>query len=407
MRGWLARPQAATDVAVVVVVLALAVADLAAAGSDDSTERGADWLAYGLAGVGAVSLWWRRRAPVAVLAVVVAVLTAVYMREYGAFLSVVGLPAIYAVAAHDDHRQRAWSAMVLASVVLLVAASFSLLDTDDGFNYFALISMASFLAAAMVAGVVVRNRQRTFADTERRAAIAEADRAVEAERAASRERSRIAREMHDVLAHSMSVIAVQAAGGKEIARTDPDRAVEVFGRIEAVGRESLAELRRMLGVLRDEPAGGPALTPQPGLADIAAIVEQSTAAGVATELVVDGSPRDLAPGIELAAFRIVQEALTNVRKHAGRTARSTVRIGYRPDELLLEVVDDGRGAASGLATAGTGHGLIGMRERVEVYGGEMSCGPRAGGGYAVRVRLPAARAPGGLSEQPTFGAPGS
>ena len=322
------------------------------------------------------------------LAIVTAVLVTMYLREYGAFLSVLGLPALYAVAAHEEHRRRAWWAMVVACVALMLAASVSVLDTEDGFAYFTALSMVAFLAAAIAAGVLIRNRERIFVDTERRAAAAEADRLAEAERAVASERSRIAREMHDVVAHSMSVIAVQAAAGREIVHANPDKAAEVFARIESVGRESLAELRRMLGVLRDTGDGDASLSPQPGIADIAAAVAQSSASGVATELVVDGRQRDLAPGIELAAYRIVQEALTNVRKHAGRTASATVRISYEPHALVVEVTDDGSGAATSLSGIGSGHGLIGMRERVEIYGGEFTSGPRPGGGYAVRAVLP-------------------
>jgi signal transduction histidine kinase len=311
-----------------------------------------------------------------------------YLREYGVLLSVLGLPALYAVAAHEEHRRRAWWAMVVACVALMLAACVSVLDTEDGFAFLTALSMVAFLVAAMTAGVLIRNRERIFVDTERRAAAAEADRLAEAERAVASERSRIAREMHDVVAHSMSVIAVQAAAGREIVHANPDKAADVFARIESVGRESLAELRRMLGVLRDTGDGDASLSPQPGIADIAAAVAQSSASGVATELVVDGRQRALAPGVELAAYRIVQESLTNVRKHAGRTASATVRVSYESHALVVDVTDDGSGAASSLAGIGSGHGLIGMRERVEIYGGEFTSGPRKGGGYAVRAVLP-------------------
>jgi signal transduction histidine kinase len=248
--------------------------------------------------------------------------------------------------------------------------------------------MLAFLGAAVAGGVLIRNRERIFVDTERRAAAAEADRLAEAERAVASERSRIAREMHDVVAHSMSVIAVQAAAGREIAHANPDKAAEVFGRIEAVGRESLAELRRMLGVLRDTDDDQASLAPQPGIADIDAAVAHSVASGVATDLVVNGDRRPLAPGVELAVYRIVQEALTNVRKHAGPSASVTVRISYELSAVVVDVIDDGRGAATSLSGSGSGQGLIGMRERVEIYGGAFSSGPRSGGGYAVHAVLP-------------------
>jgi signal transduction histidine kinase len=388
LRRWARDPKVVLDVVLAAVVAVLSIADIAASSADETTDRPADALAYALVVIGSASLIWRRRAPVAMLAVVTAVLVTIYVRDYGAFLSVLGLPALYAVAAHEENRRRAWVAMIGCSVVLLLAASTSVLDSDEGFNYFASVSMIAFLAGAIAAGVIIRNRERIFVDTERRAAAAEADRLAEAERAVAEERSRIAREMHDVVAHSMSVIAVQAAAGREIVHANPDKAAEVFERIEGVGRESLAELRRMLGVLRGTDEQNASLKPQPGLADVATAVADSTASGVLTELVIDGQQRPLPPGIELAAYRIVQEGLTNVRKHAGRSATATVRISYRPRELAVDVTDDGRGAATSLANAGSGQGLIGMRERVEIYGGEITSGPRPGGGFTVHAVLP-------------------
>ena len=398
LRRLASDPGRLVDLLVVGVVGLLAVADVAAAASTtEDWQRPVDGLAYALVIVAAVSMYWRRRAPVVVLAVVTALIMVMYLREYGAFLSVLGLPALYAVAAHEEHRRRAWWAIGIATTCLIVTAAVSLLDRPDGFAYLTAVSMIGFLAAAVAAGVIIRNRERIFVDTERRAAEAEADRVAEAERAVIRERSRIAREMHDVVAHSMSVIAVQAAAGREIAHTNPDKAAEVFERIETAGREALAELRRMLGVLRDSGDEQTSLAPQPGIGDIQIAVERSSASGVPTTLVVDGRARPLAPGVELAAYRIVQEALTNVRKHAGASAAATVRIGYAPDALVIEISDDGRGAVSTLATTGAGHGLMGMRERVDVYGGELFSGPRPGGGFVVRAVLPvvseAAQAP--------------
>jgi signal transduction histidine kinase len=378
------------DIAVAGVVAVLSVVDVAAE-TDMARpgDRPADALAYALVVLGSLSLFWRRRAPVAVLAIVIAVAVTMYLREYGAFLAVLGLTATYAVAAHEENRRWAWSAMIAASVALMVAAGVSVLRTeDDSFAYFTALSVMAFLAAAITAGVLIRNRERIFADTERRAAAAEADRQAEAERAVASERRRIAREMHDVVAHSMSVIAVQAAAGREIVHANPDKAADVFARIETVGRESLAELRRMLGVLRDTGDSDQSLSPQPGIGDIAAAVAQSCASGVTTDLVIDGPPRAVAPGIELAAYRIVQEALTNVRKHAGPTASATVHITYQPHTVSVEVTDDGRGAATALAGSGAGQGLVGIRERVEIYGGTFTAGSRTGGGFVVRAELP-------------------
>ena len=389
IRRWVADPRVLLDLVVAAVVGVLAVVDVASSSAERMPgQRPADGLAYALVVAAAVSLVRRRQTPIVVLAIVTAVLATFWLRDNGAFLTALGLPTLYAVAAHEQHRRRAWWALGAACAAWFLAASVSVLDRPEGFAYFTALSVAAFLAAGIAAGVVIRNRDRIFVDTERRAAQAEADRAGEAARAVVRERRRIAREMHDVVAHSMSVVAVQAAAGREIVHADPDKAAEVFARIETIGRESLTELRRMLGVLRDRDDADPSFAPQPRISDVAAAVEQSTASGVATELVVEGRQRPVAPGIELAAYRIVQEALTNVRKHAGTSASAVVRIFYDIHDLVVEVTDDGRGAATSLSGAGTGHGLIGMRERVEIYGGSFSSGPRRGGGYAVRATLP-------------------
>ena len=388
-RSWARDPRVLIDLVVAAAVAALSVVEVASTSAEPLPgDRPADALAYALVIAASISLVWRRRAPIVVLAIVTALLMTFWFRGHAALMSVLGLPTLYAVAAHADHRRRAWWAMATASVALLVVAGVSVLNRPDGFAFLQGLSIAAFLAGAIAAGVLIRNRERIFVDTERRAATAEADRLAEAERAVIRERSRIAREMHDVVAHAMSVVAVQAAAGREIVHTNPDKAAEVFARIEAVGRESLNELRRMLGVLRETGDDDASLSPQPGVADIAVAVEQSNSIGVSTELIVEGDPHPLAPGIELAAFRIVQEALTNVRKHAGASASATVRISYETDLLVVEVTDDGSGAATSLAGVGSGNGLIGMRERVEIYGGRFSSGPRRGGGYTVRATLP-------------------
>jgi len=201
--------------------------------------------------------------------------------------------------------------------------------------------------------------------------------------AISEERARIARELHDVVAHSVSVMVLQARGGRRVLESDPAEARQAFAAIERTGHEALDEMRRLLGMLRrsDEEV---ALAPQPSLRELDRLVEQIRAAGLPVQVVREGEPRELPPGVELSAFRIVQEALTNALKHAG-PARARVVIRYGADDLELEVADDGAGAGNGSVP---GYGLIGMRERVSVYGGELEAGRQAGGGYALRVRLP-------------------
>ncbi len=388
IRSWTQDPNLRADALFAVLV---GVISLVEASSPDaaSTASGADTFAYITIVIGAASLLVRRRLPITVLAITSMVLAVFYLRDGGDFLSILGLSAFYAVAAHSDRRGRAWTAMLVTAPVLFALASITILDTPGGYDVDSAVSMGSFIVGAIVFGLIVRNRRRIFADSEQRAAAAEADRQASAARAVAQERSRIAREMHDVVAHGMSVIAVQAAAAQEIVHTNPDKAAEVMGRIENVGRQSLNEMRRMLGMLRngdDDTAAS--LAPQPCIADVDAIVARSVDAGVATDLVVTGTQRDLAPGIELTAFRIVQEALTNVLKHAGPAASATVTITYDPGAVTVEITDDGRGAASSLSPADGGHGLIGMHERVEIYGGQLSAGPRTGGGFAVRAVLP-------------------
>jgi signal transduction histidine kinase len=204
------------------------------------------------------------------------------------------------------------------------------------------------------------------------------------------ERGRIARELHDVVAHSVSVMVVQAQAGPRLLG-EPEQARGAFRSIEASGREALVELRRLLGILRtgDEHL---AIGPQPGLGSLQSLVEQMREAGLPVELRVEGEPLQLPPGVDLSAYRIVQEALTNTLKHAGQ-AEAEVVVRYGASELELEVVDNGSGGAA--SVNGPGHGLIGMRERVALYGGELVTGTRNSGGYAVRARLPLTRGAAG------------
>jgi signal transduction histidine kinase len=206
-----------------------------------------------------------------------------------------------------------------------------------------------------------------------------------ARRGAAEERIRIARELHDVVAHSMSVITVQAAFGRLVVRERPDEAGAALAAIETTGRHTLDEMRRLLGVLRADgtPETGADLTPAPTLADLERLVAQTGQAGVRVELTITGRSRQLPPGVELSAYRIVQEALTNIAKHAATTT-ARVTLDYRPDRLTIEVADHGRGGPVG----STGLGLAGMRERVQLYGGHVDAAPLPGGGFLVAAHLP-------------------
>jgi signal transduction histidine kinase len=295
----------------------------------------------------------------------------------GVFLAM--LLAFYSVGAHCDDRH---SALVGAAALAAIAAAdlarpgtFSASGTRP----------AAWLAFAIawLVGRDLRRRRQLVADLEDRAARLEREREEQALLAVAEERGRIARELHDVIAHGVSVIVVQAQAGPHLLN-DPERVSGVFRAIESSGRDALVELRRLLGILRsgDEQL---AIGPQPGLSSLESLVEQVRASGLPVELRIEGEPVHLPAGIDLSAYRIVQEALTNVVKHAG-VAAAEVIIRYRARALELDVVDDGHGRAA--SRNGSGHGLIGMRERVALYGGTLEAGIRDGGGYAVRARLP-------------------
>ena len=240
---------------------------------------------------------------------------------------------------------------------------------------------------AWVFGDSMGYRRAYYTNLEDRAARLEAERDAQAQIAAAAERARIARELHDVVAHNVSVMVVQADGASYALGSDPDRARQALAAISTTGRQALAEMRRMLGVLRrDEDGTEPGRAPLPGIGQLGELLDQTRATGLAVSFTVEGVPQPLPDGAALAAYRIVQESLTNTRKHGGPRATAEVTLRYLEDALLLRITDDGRGAAA--ASDGAGHGLTGMRERVAVYGGWVQAGPRSSGGYHVTALLP-------------------
>lgn len=245
-------------------------------------------------------------------------------------------------------------------------------------------SVALIGALTWLAGAALRQRTIKVEAAERRAAALERDHR-EASAAVAAERARIARELHDVVAHCVSVMTVQAGAARMVLGSDPQRAVAPLLAVEETGRQALGELRRLLGLLRAE-ATETGLVPQPGLEDLPALVETVRRAGLSVELSTEGTVRGLAPGLSLTAYRIVQEALTNTLKHA-EAGQVWVRIGYDVTHVTIEVRDNGRGSVLERARH-NGHGIAGMRERAAIYGGVLEAGPDPDGGYAVRGRLP-------------------
>jgi signal transduction histidine kinase len=248
------------------------------------------------------------------------------------------------------------------------------------------IVFAAVLAGVpWLAGHSLRQREGEAARLRTRAARLELEQQARDAAAIADERTRVARELHDVLAHSIGVMTVQAGAARLLIDDAPGRAEESLRTVADTGRQALPELRRLLGVLGDGPPPG-ALSPHPGLGRLDALVDELRGVGLPVEVTVRGAPGELADGVDLAAYRIVQEALTNVLRHGG-SAPTQVLVRHRPEAVELEVIDEGPGAPAGQTSAG--HGLIGMRERALLYGGEFEAGNRAGGGFAVRARLPA------------------
>jgi signal transduction histidine kinase len=348
--------------------------------------RGRFVLGCGLVLLHTLPLAARRRFPLAVLATSVASGVAFVALDLAPDILWVAIPvAVYSVAAYGGR----WVALAGLAVAEVGLAVVQLTPGRTGVSTW--VGNMGFLAAAWLLGHFVGVRRLYVLQLEERTAELEQAREELARRAVVEERLRLARELHDVVAHAMSVIAIQSGVGAHVAGTQPKEAAKALVAIEVTSRGALEELRRLLGVLRqaDEPQGD--LAPVPGLADLDGLLAEVGKAGLAVELQVNGTRPPLPAGVDLSAYRIVQEALTNVVKHAG-PAHAQVVVGYRDQEIRVEVTDDGRGAVTsvGDGRVGSGHGLIGMRERVAACGGDLEVGPRPGGGFRVAARLPLA-----------------
>jgi signal transduction histidine kinase len=325
----------------------------------------------------AAALYWRRRVPLVTLAVV---LIAWALALADANMDLSGIPAIialYGTGRYAAGDRRAYLGVAAAIVVVNIDG----LTAPDPWQ-----NSVIFGSAVMFAAWYVGRRVRLRAE---RAAQRLRDQAAEARRIVVEERTRIARELHDVVAHRVSLMTVQAGAAKAVAAEDLTSALQAMGAVEEAGRQALTELRHLLGVLRPE-AELDGLVPQPGLADLPRLVAQIRTAGVDVSLTEDEVPGELPARVDLFAYRIIQEALTNVLKHAGPGARTDVRIGTDGRGIAIEVADDGHGSSGppGAGAVQGGHGLIGMRERALLLGGTLDAGPRPRGGFRVIAHLP-------------------
>ena len=325
----------------------------------------------------------RRRFPLACFAAqVAAFLAASYAANGAATIAALAVGA-YSLGAHSRRRALSLAATAAAASVIAIAI---VLEHGQGHAppiSPVLVPFVLLLPAWLVGGAIRVPTVRAEAMRERALRL-EREREIAMAGAAAAERSRIARELHDVVAHSVSVMVVQAGAARQVLPKTPEAAGESLLAVEASGREALRELRHLLQLLTDGPRE-PSLAPQPGAGQIGSLVERLVAAGQPVELWITGIPRPLPPGLDLTIFRIVQEALTNALKHAPG-ARTEVTLEYGDRELRLDVLDEGPSVAA--PEGGTGRGLLGMRERVAIYGGSLEAGRRPGRGFAVRVRLP-------------------
>ena len=387
-RWWASEPRALFLDAVLAVSLAIVsifVHTRVADGEGTAVQAGpiALLLAQSLA------LVFRRRWPMTVYGIVGFSTVAYAWLGYPEAGGFAVLIAIYTVAAHVPLREA-----VVAAGIYVVGMTLSLIGfaRDSGLPLDVLLAdfLVNLLALilAWTVGVTIRTRRAYVASLEARAELLEREREDNARLAVALERGRIAREMHDVVAHNVSVMVVQAAAAERLVETDRERAGQAMGDVAATGRQALTEMRRLVGVLREEPAAD-GMGPQPGLADLRALADTVEDAGMQVELSVQGEERPLPASAALSVYRIVQEALTNSLRHAG-PARARVILRYLPDALEVQVSDNGIGGTPPSAEHGAtgGHGLIGMRERVALFGGELSAGPRPEGGYAVVARIP-------------------
>lgn len=326
-------------------------------------------------------LIWRRRAPVAVFAVIAAVAFVQWLVAVRLSADIALLVAMYSVAS-----TRSRLVTIAAAGVLEVGAVLAALRWGGShWSLLVFVLLSGMVAAAAVTGANMGARRRYLVALEDRSARLEVERDQQAQLAAAAERARLAREMHDIIAHNLSVM-IALADGARLTRNDPDRAARAMEQVTVTGRQALGEMRRLLGVLREAgPESESARQPQPGVDQIGDLVEQMRTTGLRAELRTEGALADLSPGLQLTVYRLVQEALTNTLKHARKARSVDVSIRCGPSRVEVEVADDGlppREGSAGLPSAG--HGIIGMRERAAVYGGTLRAGS-TGTGWQVRA----------------------
>jgi signal transduction histidine kinase len=369
------------DAVVAIVLLGLMVASIAGK-APDAGQRGADALAYVLAVPLTLPFAAHRRRPTASLVGVLAAFGTYAIASYAVYPGISVFAMLFGIAAHSD-RRRSIIALVMCVVAMVTALAIQPTGVATSADW---TSSLLAVAVAWLAGENHRSRRARWSALEERAAMLENEREERDRRAVADERLRIARDLHDIVSHAVSVIAVQAATGHHLLDRDTEAARRALSNVETASRGALVEMRRMLGVLRDDDDVPGSRAPAPSLSKLADLVAHVRESGLGVSVTIDDNIAELPTSVDLAAYRIVQESLTNVMKHGGPVA--FVNVTCSATDLCIEVTDDGRvGGTATIPVDTLGHGVIGMRERVAVYGGDFSAGPRPAGGFRVAARL--------------------
>ena len=372
------------DALIAIAVASLAVVEMQGAAESEEGFRDSDGLGALLVLGQTLPLALRGVAPLGSLAFISAAIGMNAALGYdhmqsGTFASLFGVGS----AAYLTDNRRAPVALLLAAVGIGVFYT----TTREPYDDYGIIATSAVLLAGWIIESSFRIRRRQAAAVERRAEVLEQDSEVRAREAVAEELARITRELHDIIGHTLNLIVVQAGAARAVFKSGPDQTLESLNTIETTARQSLSDMERMLGILRPPEDEAPPYDPQPSLGQVDSLAKQFTDAGLPVEVNVAGEPHKLPTSLDLSAYRIVQEALTNALKHAG-PARARVAISYLADKLELDIVDDGQGSGDDGHVAGGGRGLVGMRERVSLFGGGLDVGPAPEGGFRVHASLP-------------------
>ena len=358
------------DVAIAAAFVAFTVAEALAVPEDQP------WWRAVVGGLAAALLAWRRQAPILVATLVV--LVNIATNPEAQFSTLLSLVLVCFTVGYETRAPRSYVGLAVVLLPFIGASAIHDFEVSD------LAAALVFFVGPWTVGVATRERAERADEAVARAERLERDRELEAARVAQEERTRIARELHDIVSHSISVVTIQTQAVRRRLGPDHAREAEDLAAVEATAREALAEMRRLFGVLRTDGETA-SLAPQPGLSELGRLVEQTSTGDLSATLRVEGDPVELSPGLDLAAYRIAQEGLTNALRHSG-ARHATVTLRWSPTRLDVEVEDDGRGLRDGSSSGG--HGLVGIRERVALYGGTVRLEPVAAGGTRLAATLP-------------------